>query len=372
MEHIPHAVDTLSAAIATVLTGGAGFFIGWEGGVRACRASSAYRPFARGFHNRPGGTSKATSEQGHVHLRVVGVALVLSGGMAYLMWRWRHYKAGEAIGDTNPHDPLPTTIAEADSSVIPGSHQTHQLFLYTDGSPEAATVSICLEELGLAYCALPISESAQPWSAGEQERIPILLDRSPKPVGMPTVSPRRPLSHERRSSVPDVDGVEVFGGHNIVVYLCDKYASPLLSTDAKLRSETNGWAGFAQSQLGPTAMEYLYCMVHCPFIPQWERAKLKLLRVLATLERRLRERKFLSGRDFSIADLMAVSWMSALEKNDRCWDDLAIPKMMNIVQWYSTCRLRASMSIGMRVGSNEMFGAYRSYSSSGKVAKAHC
>lgn len=372
MESIPQAVDTLSAAIATILTGGVAFFIGWEGGVRACRASAAYRPFARGFQNRPAGNSSAVDPR-QIHLNVVIGAMVISGGVFYGVWKWRILKANEAIGNLDPQHPLPTSISEANNSIIPSSHQTHQLFLYTDGSPEATPISICLEELGLAYCALPISESETAWTPGEPESIPILLDRNPKSAALSSMSPRRSFTSTPRSNGgQDTDGIEVFGGQTVVMYLCDKYGSNLLSTDAKLRSEAMGWANFALRHLGPAASEYLYCMTHCPFVPQFERARLKLLQVLATLERRLRERRFLSGRDFSVADLMAVPWVSALEKIDRCWDDLLIPKMTNLVQWYSSCRLRPSMSIGMRVGSNEMFGAYRSYSSQGKVAKAHC
>lgn len=96
MESIPQAVDTLSAAIATILTGGVAFFIGWEGGVRACRASAAYRPFARGFQNRPAGNSSAVDPR-QIHLNVVIGAMVISGGVFYGVWKWRILKANEVV-----------------------------------------------------------------------------------------------------------------------------------------------------------------------------------------------------------------------------------------------------------------------------------
>ena len=86
MDRIPHVVDTLSAAIATILTGGVAFFFGWEGGVRACMASAAYRPK---LGNRLGGNSRNAPAPQVLHVQVVAAAVSVSGGIAYAIWKWR-------------------------------------------------------------------------------------------------------------------------------------------------------------------------------------------------------------------------------------------------------------------------------------------
>jgi len=257
------------------------------------------------------------------------------------------------------------------SSLIPEAHQSHNLFFYTDGSPDAQQVCLTLEELGLAYYALPLSEAAPPWSPGEELAIPILLDKNPRlGLGSPMVSPRRPMGG---GGAPNhTNNHEVFGGTHIMLYLCEKYSAQIYSGDMKHKSASLGWALFVCSNLSPCANEYLFCIRNHLYGPQLDHAKRRLLRTLATLELRLEEHRYLNGREFSIADLAAIPWISALDKTDRCWDDLALPKLTNLVGWYSSCRTRPAMSIGLRVGSNEMFGAYRSYSSPGRVAKISC
>jgi GST-like protein len=162
------------------------------------------------------------------------------------------------------------------------------LQLYTWSTPNGRKVSIMMEELGLNYDVHPINIlKDEQFTPAYQKlningKIPVLLD--------PDGPSGRPLTLAESGA--------------ILVYLGEKYQSPLWPTDTGQRAMVLQWLMFQMGGIGPMfgqlhhfrryALGELYAL---------ERYAKEVRRLYGVLNRRLTESQFMAGDGYTIADI---------------------------------------------------------------------
>jgi len=216
----------------------------------------------------------------------------------------------------------------------------HPLQLYSLGTPNGVKVTIMLEELlalGQAdaeYDAwlIRIGEGDQ-FSSGfvainPNSKIPALLDRSgPKPI-------------------------RVFESGSILLYLAEKFGA-FLSKEIETRTETLNWLfwqmGSAPYLGGGFGHFYAYAPTKIEYAI--DRFAMEVKRQLDVLDRRLAENEYLSGGDYTIADIAAFPWYGGLVKG---WqygaaEFLSVQDYRNVQRWADTVLARPAVKRGRMV-----------------------
>lgn len=185
-------------------------------------------------------------------------------------------------------------------------------------------ITICLEEMGLAYEIHPVNIYK-----GDQFR-PEFLAISPN-NRMPAIVDRNP-----------VDGagpLPVFESGAILTYLAEKTGRFLPQT-ARGRAEVMSWLFWQVGGLGPMAGQKNHFANSAPEkIPYAiERYTKETDRLFGVLNQRLRDRDFLCG-DLSIADMASYPWAVSATRRD---PDIfaAFPK---VHRWVSIMRSRPAV-----------------------------
>lgn len=165
--------------------------------------------------------------------------------------------------------------------------------LYTANTMNGWKPLIFLHEAGIDYELCPIDfskrEQKEPWylELNPNGRIPTIVD----------------LSN---------DNFVVFESGAILWYLAEKYGQ-FLSDDAKLKSETLQWLMFQMGGIGPMMGQAMFFQRIAK--PQGDvidyaidRYVNESRRLLEVLDIRLRDRTYLVGEEFSIADIATYPW----------------------------------------------------------------
>jgi GSH-dependent disulfide-bond oxidoreductase len=179
----------------------------------------------------------------------------------------------------------------------------HPLQLYSLATPNGVKVTVMLEELlalghtGAEYDAwlIDIGKGDQFGSGfvaiNPNSKIPALLDRSgPEPI-------------------------RVFESGSILLYLAEKFGA-FLPKDTKTRTECLSWLfwqmGSAPYLGGGFGHFYAYAPTKIEYAI--DRFAMETKRQLDVLDRRLADNEYLSGGDYSIADIAVWPWYGALAK----------------------------------------------------------
>ena len=176
--------------------------------------------------------------------------------------------------------------------------------LYYWPTPNGHKVTMFLEESDLAYCLVGVNIGA-----GEQfkpdflkispnNRMPAIVDQDPIDAGEP---------------------VSVFESGAILVYLADK-TRRFLPTDLRARSAVLEWLFWQVSSLGPMAGQTSHFTRYAPEkIPYAiDRYVKETTRLYGVLDRQLRGRAFITGDEYSIADMATYPWIvtSSVQQQD--------------------------------------------------------
>ena len=262
----------------------------------------------------------------------------------------------------NPHDYLPPKVwtwsnanggrfASTNRPIAGPTHEKelpvgkHPLQLYSLGTPNGVKVTILLEELlalghkGAEYDAwlIKIGDGDQFGSGfveiNPNSKIPALLDRS--------------------ATTP----IRVFESGSILLYLAEKFDA-FLPKDVAGRTETMNWlfwqmgsapylgGGFGHFYAyAPTKMEYAI-----------DRFAMEVKRQLDVLDRRLAESAYISGDDYTIADIAIFPWYGGLVKG---WqygaaEFLSVQDYKNVQRWADVILARPAVKRGRMV--NRMSG----------------
>jgi GST-like protein len=216
----------------------------------------------------------------------------------------------------------------------------HPLQLYSLATPNGVKVTVMLEELlalghgGAEYDAwlIRINDGEQFGSGfvavNPNSKIPALLDRSgPAPV-------------------------RVFESGAILLYLAEKFAAFLPAGGAE-RAECLSWLfwqmGSAPFLGGGFGHFYAYAPTKIEYAI--DRYAMEVKRQLDVLDRRLAERPYLAGDDYSIADMAIWPWYGSLVKGQlyEAGEFLQVQEYTHILRWTDQIAQRPAVQRGRMV-----------------------
>jgi GST-like protein len=160
-------------------------------------------------------------------------------------------------------------------------------------TPNGHKVTLLLEELGVPYEIVPVNIRT-----GAQFE-PEFLKISP---------------NNRMPALEDLDdGVHLFESGAILLYLADKHGQFIpTASHAQGRAEVLQWLFWQMAGLGPMMGQASHFRNYAPEKVPYaiERYTNESLRLLAVMDKRLADRAFLAGVDYSIADMACYPWAS--------------------------------------------------------------
>ncbi len=254
------------------------------------------------------------------------------------VWKWDKPNGGKFA---NVNRPIAGSTHDKDLQV-----GKHPLQLYSLATPNGVKVTVMVEELlaqghsGAEYDAwlINIGEGDQFGSgfvdANPNSKIPALVDHS-------TATPTR-----------------VFESGSILLYLAEKF-NALLPTDPTARVECLNWLfwqmGSAPYLGGGFGHFYAYAPVKIEYCI--DRFSMEVKRQLDVLDRQLADNQFISGEDYTIADIAIWPWYGAVVSGT-IYDDsmtfLEADGYKNVVRWTQEIAAREPVKRGRMV--NRAFG----------------
>ncbi|MCB1896188.1 MAG: glutathione S-transferase N-terminal domain-containing protein [Zoogloeaceae bacterium] len=201
--------------------------------------------------------------------------------------------------------------------------------LYTWSTPNGRKASIMLEELGLDYEVRPIditrrAQFSQDFTAlSPNNKIPVIVD----PDG------------------PDGRPIVVFESGAILIYLAEK-CGRLLPRDPRSRYDVLQWLMFQMGGVGP-----MFGQVHhflrfadekVPYAIKRYRTEAE--RLYAVLDRRLAQRDWIAGDDYSIADIATYPWVAR-----HPWQQVDLADYPAVGTWFDRVGTRPAVQRGMEV-----------------------
>ena len=248
------------------------------------------------------------------------------------VWKWDQENGGAWAKINRPvsgptHDkPLPTG--------------RHPLQLYSLGTPNGVKVTVMLEELlalghaGAEYDAwlIKIGDGDQFGSGfvsiNPNSKIPALLDRSgPAPI-------------------------RVFESGAILMYLAEKFGA-FLPTESAARAECLSWLFWQMGSAPYLGGGFGHFYAYAPMKIEYtiDRFAMEVKRQLDVLDKRLAESEYLSGSDYTIADIAVFPWYGGLVKG---WsydaaEFLQVQDYKHVQRWADTILARPAVQRGRMV-----------------------
>jgi GSH-dependent disulfide-bond oxidoreductase len=213
----------------------------------------------------------------------------------------------------------------------------HPLQLYSLGTPNGVKVTVMLEELlelghsGAEYDAwlIRISEGDQ-FSSGFVEvnpnsKIPALLDRS------------------------GLDPVRVFESGAILFYLAEKFGA-FLPTGGALRAECLSWLFWQMGSAPYLGGGFGHFYAYAPMKIEYaiNRYAMEVKRQMDVLDRRLATSEYVSGPDYTIADMAIWPWYGALAEGlmYEAGEFLQVQDYKSVQRWAEAIAARPAVKRG--------------------------
>lgn len=213
----------------------------------------------------------------------------------------------------------------------------HPLQLYSLATPNGQKVTILLEEL----LALGIS-------AAEYDAFPIRINKGDQfGSGFVAVNPNSkiPALVDRSTTPP----TRVFESGSILLYLAEKFGALLPKTPAE-RTECLSWlfwqVGSAPYVGGGFGHFYKYAPVKLEY--PIDRFTMETKRQLDVLDRQLAEHPYISGDEYTIADIAIWPWYGGIVLN-RSYDAgefLAVQSYPHLMKWAEKIDARPAVQRG--------------------------
>ena len=172
--------------------------------------------------------------------------------------------------------------------------------VYSWPTPNGHKVHIMLEECGLPYVAHPVNIGKGDQFLPEflaispNNKMPAIVDQAPADGGAP---------------------ISVFESGAILLYLANK-TGRFFGESVRRKVEVNQWLMWQMGGLGPMTGQYGHFSVYAPEpIPYAiDRYTREVQRLLGVLDRQLAGRAFITGEDYTIADMASYPWINAYDK----------------------------------------------------------
>ena len=193
--------------------------------------------------------------------------------------------------------------------------------LYYWTTPNGHKVSLFLEEAGLPYKVHPVNigqgDQFKPdfLKIAPNNRIPAIVDQSPSDGGAP---------------------ISLFESGAILLYLAEK-TGQFLPKDLRGRQEALQWLFWQMGGLGPMAGQNHHFSQFAPEkIPYAiKRYVDETARLYGVLDRRLADRPFVAGDDYSIADMAIYPWIVSHK-----WQSQRLEDFPHVQRWFNSIKER--------------------------------
>ncbi|WP_460734954.1 glutathione binding-like protein [Lysobacter tyrosinilyticus] len=193
--------------------------------------------------------------------------------------------------------------------------------LYYWGTPNGLKLKLFMEESGLPHRIVPVNigkgEQFEPefLAISPNNKIPALVDHDPVGGGAP---------------------IPLFESGAMLLYLAEK-TGRFLPTDARGRAEVLQWLFWQVGGLGPMAGQNGHFVVFAPERVPYaiERYVKETNRLYGVLDKRLADREFISGDEYSIADMATYPWIVPHEPHGQDLDDFP-----HLKRWFEAIKAR--------------------------------
>jgi len=190
-------------------------------------------------------------------------------------------------------------------------------------TPNGHKITMFLEEIGLAYRIFPVNigqgEQFKPefLAIAPNNRIPAIVDHAPEGGGAP---------------------VSLFESGAILLYLAEK-TRKLIPTDIRGRADVLQWLFWQMGGLGPMAGQNHHFSQYAPEKLPYaiNRYVNETNRLYGVLNKRLADREFVAGSQYSIADIASYPWIVPYERQGQKLEDFP-----NLKRWFEAIRSRPS------------------------------
>ncbi|MGG6463203.1 glutathione binding-like protein [Solilutibacter silvestris] len=167
-------------------------------------------------------------------------------------------------------------------------------------TPNGHKITLFLEEAGLEYRIVPvdIGKGAQfepdYLRISPNNKMPAIVDHAPADGGTP---------------------ISVFESGAILIYLANK-TGRFFASDTRGKVHVNEWLMWQMAGLGPMTGQYGHFHVYAPEQIDYARDRYRneVLRLLGVLDKQLRGRAFITGDDYTIADMACYPWINPYTK----------------------------------------------------------
>jgi GST-like protein len=195
--------------------------------------------------------------------------------------------------------------------------------LYYWPTPNGHKITMFLEETGVPYRIEPVNIGTgaqfEPdfLAIAPNNRMPAIIDRDPRDGGAP---------------------LSVFESGAILLYLAEK-TGQLLPAPPRARVEVIQWLFWQMAGLGPMAGQNHHFARYAPEkIPYAiTRYVNETNRLYGVLNKRLADRAYIAGADYSIADIACYPWIVPYESQGQRLEDFPY-----LQRWFDTIRARPS------------------------------
>jgi GSH-dependent disulfide-bond oxidoreductase len=195
----------------------------------------------------------------------------------------------------------------------------YDVFFWT--TPNGYKVLLFIEEAGLSCTIKPVNigrgEQFDPafLKIAPNNRIPALVDHEPEAAGSP---------------------VSVFESGAILLYLAEKHHR-FIYEDLHGRAEVLQWLFWQMGGLGPMAGQNHHFGAYAPEKLPYaiERYVNETNRLYGVLDKRLADRAFMAGDDYTIADMATYPWIVPHKRQQQNLDDFP-----NVKRWFESINAR--------------------------------
>ena len=193
--------------------------------------------------------------------------------------------------------------------------------LYYWPTPNGHKITLFLEEAALDYELHPIDIGKGAQFTPEflaispNNKIPAIIDHAPADGGEP---------------------ISVFESGAILLYLAHK-TRQFLPADVRAHARVNDWLFWQVGGLGPMTGQYGHFNVYAPeTIPYAiERYTREAQRLLGVLDKQLNGRAFITGDDYTIADMACYPWINPYTRAP-----LDLEPFANLRRWHASIAAR--------------------------------